>query len=94
MKNPLTLTSISLIASSVLIFIIAIIFDYNHASGEQYFLAIIIKAIYFQSILCSTIYILSGILFKKWVLQHKVIYILFLILILVWTIFILFFNHQ
>lgn len=46
MKNPVTITSISFIASSIFVFIIAILFDYSHASGEQYFLTIIIKGIY------------------------------------------------
>lgn len=93
-KNPIAVTGISFIASSIFIFVLAILIDLQHAAGEQYFLTIIVKGIQYQSIFCFVVYVLSGLIFRNWVMRHRVIYTLFLILLSSWLIFILFFNHN
>lgn len=57
MKNPIVKTLISFIVSSITIIVAAIIIEYQHTSGEQYFLRTIVSGIYYQSILCYCIYI-------------------------------------
>lgn len=97
MKNPMFITIISFIASSILLFLMALIVDSQHAAGEQWGLTIIAYGIYYQSIFCYGIFILSSIIKRKWILKttivNKIIYGFFFVLMAYYLMFFLYLSR-
>lgn len=88
MINPISITIISYIITSILIVSIAFLID-NKPGGEQIFLTTIAYGMFFQTLLCYTIFILSSFILKKWIKENKMFYFISIALFTIYFIYII-----
>lgn len=89
MKNPIIVTVLTFIISSILILVLAFLMDWvDRTGGKAYFLTTIGYGIFFQAIICYIIFILSSIVCKDWI-DNRANYIIFALLMTVYLIIVL-----
>jgi hypothetical protein len=91
--NPLLVLFLSFILYWIVLYIVAISVDSQHAGGEQYFSTIIAKGIDLSPVIEMILFGILCLIFKEWTIRNKWLSIMILILLLVASIFLLFFNH-
>ena len=92
--NPLLVMFISFFIYWILLFIVAIAVDSQHAGGDQYFLTIIVKGIDLSPIIGMFLFGILCLINKEWAIRNKWLSIILLIFFLVASAFMLFFNHS
>ena len=78
----------------IILFIVAITVDSQHAGGEQYFLTIFAKGIDLSPIIGTILLGVICLIYKKWTIRHKLLSTILLIFLLVASTFLLFFDHS
>ena len=91
--NPLLILFLLFIFYWVILFIVAITVDSQHAGGEQYFLTIFSKGIDLSPIIGTILLGVICLIYKEWAIRHKLLSIILLIFLLVAFTFLLFFDH-
>ncbi len=92
--NPLLVVFLSFILYCVLLVIIAININSQHSDGEQYFVTIIAKGIDLFPVFGIIITGIVGFAYRKRPKYYRVIFAILLIALILFELFILFFNHR
>ncbi len=92
--NPLLILFLLFIFYWIILFIVAITVDSQHAGGEQYFLTIFAKGIDLSPIIGTILLGVICLIYKKWTISHKLLSTILLIFLLVASTFLLFFDHS
>ena len=92
--NPLLILFLLFIFYWIILFIVAITVDSQHAGGEQYFLTIFAKGIDLSPIIGTILLGAICLIYKKWTIRHKLLSTILLIFLLVASTFLLFFDHS
>ena len=92
--NPLLILFLLFIFYWVILFIVAITVDSQHAGGEQYFLTIFAKGIDLSPIIGTILLGVICLIYKEWTIRHKLLSIILLIFLLLASTFLLFFDHS
>ena len=92
--NPLLILFLLFIFYWVILFIVAITVDSQHAGGEQYFLTIFAKGIDLSPIIGTILLGVICLIYKEWTIRNKWASIILFILLIVAFIYLSFFNHS
>jgi len=92
--NPLLVVFLSFILYCILLVIIAICIDSQRFGGEQYFVTIIAKGIDLFPIFGIIITGTFGFVYRKRPKYYRVIFAILLIALILFEIYILFYNHR
>jgi Predicted signaling protein consisting of a modified GGDEF domain and a DHH domain len=92
--NPLLVLFLSFILYLIVLCILASAIDSQHPGGEQYFLTVFAKGIDLSPIIGIILFGIICLIYKEWTIRNKWLSIILLILLLVASTFLLFFNHS
>lgn len=92
--NPLLVMFLSFILYWIVLYIVASAVDSQHSGGEQYFLTIFVKGIEWSPIIGMILFGIICLIYKEWTIKNKWLSMFILILLLVASTFLLFFNHS
>ena len=92
--NPLLVLFLSFILYLIVLCILASAIDSQHPGGEQYFLTVFAKGIDLSPIIGIILFGIICLVYKEWTIRNKWLSIILLILLLVASTFLLFFNHS
>jgi len=93
-RNPLLIMFLLFILYWIVLFIIAITVDSQHAGGEQYFLTIISKGIDLSPIIGMILFVIICLIYKEWTIRNKWLSIILFILLFFEFLYMLFINHS
>jgi hypothetical protein len=92
--NPLLVLFLSFSLYWIILYIVASAVDSQHAGGEQYFLTIFAKGIDLSPVIGIILFGIICLIYKEWAIRNRWLSIILLILLLVASMYLLFFNHS